>query len=101
MFITCSLYNINIQQGNTRCILAGILSIQLKSLMGDKETNLKRTCSYDDFVILIDRSSSFEKYKKIFEYLNIPLTIYRDKAITKSVDILLLKNIYSLHFSFL
>ena len=62
----------------------------------DKETNLKRTCSYDDFVILIDRSSSFEKYKKIFEYLNIPLTIYRDKAITKSVDILLLKNIYSL-----
>ena len=34
----------------------------------DPETNEKREIKYQDFAILIDRSSSFETYKKIFEY---------------------------------
>ncbi len=55
-----------------------------------------RKVKYEDFAILMDRSSSFEKYKKIFEYLNIPLNIYRDKKITDSNDILIIKNIYTL-----
>ena len=62
----------------------------------DSETGKPRKVKYEDFAILMDRSSSFEKYKKIFEYLNIPLNIYRDKAITDSKDILLIKNIYTL-----
>ena len=64
--------------------------------MMDKETMQKRSVNYGDFVILMDRSSSFNLYKKIFEYLNIPITIYRDKTISDSVDISIIKNIYNL-----
>lgn len=62
----------------------------------DRETGKERKATYSDFAILMDRSSSFEKYKQIFEYLNIPLSVYRDKAITDSTDILIIKNIYTL-----
>ena len=62
----------------------------------DPDTNNPRPVTYSDFVILIDRATAFENYKKVFEYLNIPLTIYRDKAITSSLEITLLKNIYNL-----
>ena len=65
----------------------------------DKESWTPRKVKYEDFAILMDRSSSFEKYKKIFEYLKIPLNIYRDKSITDNVDILLIKNIYNLIIS--
>ena len=64
--------------------------------MMDKETMQKRPVNYGDFVILMDRSSSFNLYKKIFEFLNIPITIYRDKTISDSVDISIIKNIYNL-----
>lgn len=64
--------------------------------MMDKETMQKRPVNYGDFVILMDRSSSFNLYKKIFEYLNIPITIHRDKTISDSVDISIIKNIYNL-----
>lgn len=65
----------------------------------DKETNKPKNLQYKDCAILIDRSSSFELYKKIFEYLNIPLTIYRDKAINNSDEIILFKHIYNLILS--
>ena len=64
--------------------------------MMDKETMQRRPVNYGDFVILMDRSSSFNLYKKVFEYLNIPITIYRDKTISDSVDISIIKNIYNL-----
>ncbi len=64
----------------------------------DKETLKERDVNYKDFVILIDRSTSFEDYKKVFEYLNIPLTIYRDKKINDSDDMVLIKHIYNLIF---
>ena len=64
--------------------------------MMDKETMQRRPVNYGDFVILMDRSSGFNLYKKIFEYLNIPITIYRDKTISDSVDISIIKNIYNL-----
>ncbi|MBR3362892.1 MAG: UvrD-helicase domain-containing protein [Bacilli bacterium] len=59
----------------------------------DKDSGLSRDVTYGDFVILMDRSSSFDTYKKIFEYLGIPLTIYRDKAISNSLDIVLVRHI--------
>lgn len=65
-------------------------------LIMDKETCQKRKVNYSDFVILMDRSSKFGLYKKIFEYLNIPLTIYRDQALTDTFDISIIKNIYNL-----
>ncbi|MBQ9013277.1 MAG: UvrD-helicase domain-containing protein, partial [Bacilli bacterium] len=65
----------------------------------DKETLKERKVNYSDFVILMDRSSSFENYKKVFEYLNIPLSIYRDKDISDSVDIMLIRNLYRIIIS--
>ena len=62
----------------------------------DKDSMSSRDINYSDFVILIASSSKFLLYKKIFEYLNIPITVMRDKAITDSIDLAIIKNIYSL-----
>ncbi|MDD3452960.1 MAG: UvrD-helicase domain-containing protein [Bacilli bacterium] len=62
----------------------------------DKKTNELRNANYDDFVILMDKSKSFNLYKKIFEYLNIPLTIYKDDNMIDNINIPLVKNIISL-----
>lgn len=62
----------------------------------DKETSTLRNINYNDFVILIDRSSKFTTYKKIFEYLNIPLTILKDENIKDEDEIYLIKNILKL-----
>ncbi len=65
----------------------------------DKETNEERKITYDDFVILIDRSSSFEQYRKIFEYLNIPLAVYKDETITDDKNVSLIKHLYNIIIS--
>ncbi len=59
----------------------------------DKETSSLRDITYDDFVILIDKSTSFTLYKKIFEYLGINLTIIKEETISGSNDLYILKNI--------
>lgn len=56
---------------------------------------LKDTC-YNDFVILMDRTSNFDLYKKIFEYVGIPLTLYKDETLNNSDDIYIIKNIITL-----
>ena len=62
----------------------------------DKDTGLLRNIEYKDFVILLDKSKNFDLYKKIFEYLHIPLTILKDEALRKDQDILVLKNLLNL-----
>lgn len=59
----------------------------------DKKTSKLREANYGDFCILIDRKSNFDLYKKIFEYLSIPLVIYYDEKITNEKDVLIIKNI--------
>ena len=59
----------------------------------DKETDSLRNATYNDFVIILDRSKYFNDYKKIFEYMGIPLTVLRDDTLNTSNDILLLKNL--------
>ena len=59
----------------------------------DKKTDKLRAVNYNDFVIILDRSKYFDDYKKIFEYLGIPLTILRDENLLNSNDLLLIKNI--------
>ena len=73
--------------------------IENKFQIMDKETNKKKNLEYKDCAILIDRSSKFDLYKKIFEYLNIPITIYKDKAINTSDEIIIIKHIYNLILS--
>ena len=65
----------------------------------DKESLEERIVNYNDFVILIDRSKNFNLYKKIFEYLKIPITIMRDTTLSSSIDLSILKNIYNLIIS--
>ncbi len=62
----------------------------------DKDKKIVRDIQYEDIVILMDRSTSFELYKKIFEYLKIPLIVYKDEDIKSSGDIALFKNILAL-----
>lgn len=62
----------------------------------DKDTCVLRDIEYKDFVILLDKSKNFDLYKKIFEYLHIPLTILKDEALRKDQDILVIKNLLNL-----
>lgn len=62
----------------------------------DKDTNVLRDIKYSDFVILLDKSKQFDLYKKIFEYLHIPLSIMKDEALRKDDDILVIKNLLRL-----
>ena len=62
----------------------------------DKEKKELRNANYSDFCILIDRSTTFELYKKIFLYCQIPLNIYKDEYLTNSDIFLVIKNIYKL-----
>ena len=62
----------------------------------DKETSKLRDATYNDFVIILDRSKYFDSFKKIFEYLDIPLIILKDGKLNVSTDIYLIKNIVDL-----
>ncbi len=62
----------------------------------DKDSGILRNIEYKDFVILLDKSKDFDLYKKIFEYLHIPLTIIKDEALRKDQDILVIKNLLDL-----
>lgn len=59
----------------------------------DKDSSVLRKATYDDFVIILDRSKYFDLFKKVFLYLNIPLTILRDGYLNTSSDVLIFKNI--------
>lgn len=62
----------------------------------DKDIGALRDVDYKDFVILMDRGTNFNTYKKIFNYLNIPLDIYRDDEINDDDLFIIIKNIISL-----
>ncbi|MBO5182994.1 MAG: UvrD-helicase domain-containing protein [Bacilli bacterium] len=62
----------------------------------DKDELKLRNIEYKDICIIMDRNTEFLKYKKIFEYLNIPITLYKDEVLTVENDILVLKNIMNL-----
>ena len=62
--------------------------------------NGPRDATYNDFVILLDRSKNFDLFKKIFEYLEIPLTKYSTTNIIDEAEILLVRNIIKLILSY-
>ena len=67
--------------------------VQDKYQVYDKELNKLRDITYDDFVILIDKSTNFSLYKQIFENNFVSLTIIKDENISGSIDLLIIKNI--------
>ena len=62
----------------------------------DKETKELRDFRYDDACIILDRGTAFDTYKKIFEYLGIPLVVWQDELLSESTSISIIKNIISL-----
>ncbi len=62
----------------------------------DKKSNKLREATYGDFAILIDRSTNFELFKKIFLYQKIPLSIYKDEYLTNSSLFMVIRNIFKL-----
>ncbi len=63
----------------------------------DKDTLLLHDAKYSDFVILMDRSSKFDLYKKILEYYKIPSTILKEENILNHIEIYLIKNLLNLY----
>ena len=83
-------------------IEAFIIANDIKKKLGnhyqvfDKKESKLRDAKYSDFVILMDRTTDFELYKKIFEYLNIPLAIYKDETLNNEMDTIVLSNLLEL-----
>ena len=70
--------------------------INSKYQIFDKNKKILRDCNYNDFVILLDKSRNFDLYKKVFEYLHIPLTILKEESLRKDNDILIIRNLIKL-----
>ena len=60
----------------------------------DKDTKILRNATYSDFVILMDKKKNFDLYKKIFEYLKVPLTAYREERINNTDDFLVIHSLF-------
>ena len=59
----------------------------------DKDEVVLRKVRYDDFAIIMDRATSFDLYKKIFNYFKIPLTLLKDEKMNEEDDIHILNNL--------
>ena len=64
----------------------------------DKE-NGERIVNYSDFVVIMDKSKNFELYKKIFEYVGVPLQIEKDENLVEDILINIIKNLMELILS--
>ena len=89
----------NISESEQEAFIIGMdikNKIKNKYLIYDKDLKELRPIEYKDFVILLDKSKYFDLYKKIFEYLQIPLSILKEESLMKEDDILVLKSIIEL-----
>ncbi len=59
----------------------------------DKDSGVLRDARYDDFAIIMDRATSFDLYKKIFNYFSIPITLLKDEKMNEDADILVISNL--------
>lgn len=65
-----------------------------KKLVYDKDQNRYRASVYSDYAILTSDKDKFDLYKKIFEYLGIPLDIYKDETFTKSDELYVCNHLF-------
>ncbi len=70
--------------------------IKEKYQVYDFKLKKNRDVKYSDFCIILDRNTKMATYKKIFEYLNIPMEVYKDDNLTMANDILIIKSIIGL-----
>ena len=62
-------------------------------LVFDKDTGNLRKSIYSDFAIIMDRATTFDLYKKIFNYFQIPITLLKDEKMNEEDDIHIISNI--------
>ena len=77
-----------------------INKIENNYMVYDKDENVQRKLEYGDITILIDRKEPFDTYQKVFEYLQIPMSSYKNSNLTFSDELLCFKNIYKLIIKF-
>ena len=70
--------------------------IKNKEQVFDKDEKVFHDIQFRDIVILIDRKSKFEIFKKVFDYKKIPLIMHKDEQFVYSNEIYVLKNILKL-----
>lgn len=70
--------------------------VESKYLIVDKDTKYLRECKYSDFSIIMDRGTSFNLYKKIFEYVGVPIEQIQNEKLTIGEDIVVIKNLINL-----
>ena len=62
----------------------------------DEKNGGVRPAQYQDFTILMDRKTQFDLYKKIFTYLEIPMTIHKEEGFGESNELYTLHNVLQL-----
>ena len=70
--------------------------VKNKYLVVDKKTNSLRNVMYKDFAIIMDRGTSFDLYKKIFEYVGIPIVQIKNEKLAIGDDLTVIKNLINL-----
>ena len=65
-------------------------------LVYDFKKKHQREVHYGDFCIILDRNTQMPLYKKIFEYFNIPMEIYKDSNLTEGEDVFIIRNLIRL-----
>lgn len=73
--------------------------IEEKYLVFDFDKECNRDVTYNDFCIILDRGSKLSLFKKVFEYLDIPMEVYKDNNLIEENDIFIIKNIIGLILS--
>lgn len=77
-------------------IIGNDIKDKIKAKYQVLDEEIQRDITYKDFCILMDRTSSFDIYKKVFDYLQIPLNIYKDEDILFTDEVCLINNILGL-----
>ena len=70
--------------------------VESKYQVYDFDLEKNRGITYNDFCIILDRGSKMNLFKKVFEYFNIPMQIYKDSNLMDADDIYIIKNIINL-----
>ena len=81
-------------------IAQDILSKLGKFKIVNKKDGASHLATYQDFTILIDRTSSFDVYKEVFEKYHIPLKIQRDEKISSSKAVVVMNSLLKLYSLF-
>ena len=73
--------------------------VEEKYLVYDFDKECNREATFSDFCIILDRGSKMSLFKKVFEYLDIPMEVYKDNNLMEENDIFVIKNIIELILS--